>query len=75
MEYLFNFNGQERHARKVLIDEKIASAEEVALMLSSEVSDKIQEHYKVLSTSGEEIVLLKKDCIEQFLKIGKILYR
>lgn len=60
MEYLFDYAGKERDARKLLINEKIASIEEVAIMSDGDVADKIQERYEVVARADEEIILVKK---------------
>lgn len=75
MEYLFDYTGQERNARKLLIDEKIASIEEVAIMSSDEVEEKIRERYEVVAKADEEIILVKKEDMEQFEKLVKVLAR
>ena len=75
MEYLFDYTGQERNARKLLIDEKIASIEEVAIMSGDEVEEKIRERYEVVAKADEEIILVKKEDMEQFEKLVKVLAR
>ena len=60
MVYLFEYAGQERDARKLLINEKIASVEEVAIMSGEDVEEKIQERYEVVAKAYEEIILVKK---------------
>ena len=75
MEYLFNYTGQERKARKLLIDEKIAPIEEVAIMSGKDVEEKIRERYEVVVKADEEIILVKKEDMEQFEKLVKYLTR
>lgn len=75
MEYLFNYTGQERKARKLLIDEKISSVEDVAIMSGKDVGEKIQERYEVVVNANEEIFLVKKEDMEQFEKLVKVLSR
>ena len=75
MEYLFNYTGQERKARKLLIDEKIAPIEEVAIMSGKDVEEKIRERYEVVAKADEEIILVKKEDMEQFEKLVKYLTR
>ena len=71
----FDYTGQERNARKLLIDEKIASIEEVAIMSGDEVEEKIRERYEVVAKADEEIILVKKEDMEQFEKLVKVLAR
>ena len=75
MEYLFNYTGQERKARKLLIDEKISSVEDVAIMSGKDVEEKIQERYEVVVKAGEEVILVKKEDMEQFEKLVKVISR
>ena len=72
---LFDYTGQERDARKLLIDEKIASVEDVAIMSSEDVEEKIRERYEVVAKADEEILLVKKEGMEQFEKLVVILTR
>ena len=75
MEYLFDYAGQERDARELLIDEKIASIKDVAIMSGEDVEEKIRERYEVVAKADEEILLVKKEDMEQFEKLVKILAR
>lgn len=72
---LFDYTGQERDARKLLIDEKIAPIEDVAIMSGKDVEEKIRERYEVVAKANEEILLVKKEDMEQFEKFIKILTR
>ena len=74
-DFLFNYYGQERNARKLLINEKLASVDEVAVMSSNEVESLIKKYYEVISNYGEEVILVKKDDMDKFKKIVKYLYR
>lgn len=75
MEYLFEYTGQERDARKLLIDEKIAPIEDVAVMSSEDVEEKIRERYEVVAKADEEILLVKKEDMKQFEKLVEVLSR
>ena len=75
MEYLFDYAGQERDARELLIDEKIASIKDVAIMSGEDVEEKIKERYEVVAKADEEILLVKKEDMEQLDKLVKILTR
>ena len=75
MEYLFDYAGQERDARELLIDEKIASIKDVAIMSGEDVEEKIRERYEVVAKADEEILLVKKEDMEQFDKLVKVLTR
>lgn len=67
--------GMERDARKILIDEKLAKAEEVALMTSIEVYEKLLETYEVVSCEHEDITLVKKEDMKTYNSIVKYLSR
>ncbi len=58
LESKMNFLGMERDARKILIDEKLAKAEEVAVMSCVEVCDKLLETYEVVSCENEDITIV-----------------
>ena len=75
MEYLFDYAGQERDARELLIDEKIASIKDVAIMSGEDVEEKIKERYEVVAKADEEILLVKKEDMKQFEKLVKVLAR
>ena len=75
MEYLFDYAGQERDARELLIDEKIASIKDVAIMSGEDVEEKIKERYEVVAKANEEIILVKKEDMGQFEKLVKVLAR
>lgn len=67
--------GMERDARKILIDEKLAKAEEVAVMTSLDVCEKLLETYEVVSAEDEDITLVKKDDMKTYNDIVKYLSR
>ena len=72
---LFDYLGQERDARRLLIKEKLATVEDVALMTSEEVGMMICEHYEVVSKEAEQIVLIKKENMDKFREIAVYLNR
>jgi hypothetical protein len=75
MRDLFDYLGQERDARQVLINDKLAKVEDVALMTSEEVSMMICEHYEVVSKEDEQIILMKKEDMDKFRKMAIYLNR
>ena len=70
-----NYIGQERKARKLLIDDKLATTEEVALMTLEEVTEKLLEKYQVVAIEKESIVLIDKDFAKEYAKHTKHLDR
>jgi len=75
MKYLFEYLGQEGDARRLLLTEKLVKPEEIAVMSGGEVSDMIQRYYTVISTHGEEILLVRKEDLDTFNSITKVLHR
>lgn len=65
--------GMEVNVRKMLIEEKIAKPEEVAIMSRLGICDKLLEHYKVVSYDSNDIVLVKFDDMETYKSIITIL--
>lgn len=70
-----NYLGMERDARKILIDEKLAKAEEVAMMTSLDVCDKLLEYYEVVACEDEDITIVKKENMKTYNDIVRFLSR
>ena len=70
-----NYMGQERKARQLLIDDKLATTEEVALMTLEEVTNKLLEKYQVVAVETEDIILLDKEFAKEYAKHIKHLER
>ena len=75
LENKMNYLGMERDARRILIDEKLAKAEEVAVMTCVEVCGKLLETYEVVSCEDEDITIVKKDDMKTYTGIVKFLSR
>jgi enolase len=75
LENKMNYLGMERAARKVLIDEKLAKAEEVAMMTCVEVCEKLLESYEVVSCEDEDITIVKKEDMKTYNDIVRFLSR
>ena len=56
-----NYIGQEKDLRKLLILDKKAEAEEVALMTQEEVCELIAEDYEMIYSQSETIGLVKNE--------------
>ncbi len=65
----------ERDARKLLINEKLAKVEEVAVMTSLDVCEKLLETYEVVSCENEDITIVKKEDMKTYNNIVKSLSR
>ena len=75
LEGKMNYLGMERAARKVLIDEKLAKAEEVAMMTCVEVCGKLLESYEVVSCESENITIVKEEDMKTYNDITRFLSR
>ena len=75
LESKMNYLGMEKCARKILIDEKLAKAEEVAVMTCVEVCMKLLETYEVVSCEDENITIVKKEDMKIYNGIVKFLSR
>ena len=67
--------GWKKNARKVLIDEKLANVEEVAMMTCVEVCEKLLKTYEVVSCEAEDITIVKKADMKTYNDIVKFLSR
>ena len=70
-----NYLGMERAARKVLIDEKLAKPEEVAVMTCVEVCEKLLKTYAVVCCEDEKITIVRREDMKMFNSISKRLCR
>ncbi len=75
LENKMNYIGMERAARKVLVDEKLAKAEEVAMMTCVDVCEKILESYEVVSCEDKDITIVKKEDMKTYNDIVRFLSR
>lgn len=69
------YQGMERDARELLIAEKLAKAEEVAVMTCVEVCAKLLETYEVVSCENENIRIVKKENMKTYNDITRFLSR
>ena len=75
LESKMNYLGEEKAARKILIEDGLAKLEEVAIMTCVEVCQKLLENYEVVSCEEEDITIVKKEDMETYNSIVKILER
>lgn len=71
----FNYIGQEKAARKLLVKMNTVPLEQVATMTDIEVCAAILEKYEFIISDGENIILVEKDKLEDFNKIAVWLRR
>lgn len=71
----FNYIGQEKAARKLLVKMNTVPLEQVATMTDVEVCEAILEKYEFIISNGENIILVEKDKLQDFNKIAVWLNR
>ena len=75
LESNLNYIGQEKAARKLLLDEKLAPVEKIALMTTKEVCEEIVKHFHVVACMSERAILVKKSDMPIFKNLVKYLDR
>ena len=70
-----NYAGMERCARKIVLKDKLATAEEVSLMTDLEVYEKILEKYEVVMCEAERVLLVDQGKMDEFNDIAVYLSR
>jgi hypothetical protein len=71
----FNYRGQEKAARKLLVKMNTVPLEQVATMTQLEVCAAILEKYELIISDDESIMLVEKDKLQDFNKIAVWLNR
>lgn len=69
------YTGMERDARAILLKDNLATAEDVALMTSLDVFERLLEKYEVVMCERENILLIDKKKIKEFNKMAVYLRR
>ncbi len=64
------YTGMERDARAILLKDSLATAEDVALMTSLDVFERLLEKYEVIMCEKEDILLIDKKKMKEF-KVDK----
>ena len=67
---LFKHIRQEKKARKLLIDDGLATVEDLATMTDTDVEKLIEKYYVVIETKDEEIILVKGENMDKFKEIA-----
>lgn len=70
-----NYLGMERDARKIVLKDNLAKAEEIAIMTDLEVYDKLLEKYEVIMCAKEDILLIDKERMHEFANMAVLLSR
>ena len=66
LQSMIDYIGQERNAREIVINDKLAPTSEVALMTDVEVYDVLTEKYTAVFKCGEKIALVENERLEEF---------
>ena len=69
------YTGMERDARAILLKDNLATAEDVAMMTSLDVFDRLLEKYEVIMCEQQDILLIDKKKMEEFNKMAVYLSR
>ena len=69
------YTGMERDARAILLKDNLATTEDVAMMTSLDVFDRLLEKYEVIMCEQQDILLIDKKKMEEFNKMAVYLRR
>ena len=69
------YTGMERDARAILLKDNLATVEDVAMMTSLDVFDRLLEKYEVIMCEEQDILLIDKKKMEEFNKMAVYLRR
>lgn len=70
-----NYLGTERRIRKLALEEKLETAEKIAVMTEVEVCELISKKYEVVYSEAEEIGLVRKDKMKEYNSLVKVISR
>lgn len=69
------YAGMVKDARKLAFKDKMATAEELALMSEQEICDLIAQNYDIVMSEGEKVLLIPKDKMDEFEQMAVYLCR
>ncbi len=70
-----NYLGMERGIRKLALEEKLETAEKIAVITEVEVCELISKKYEVVYSEAEEIGLVRKDKMKEYNSLVKVISR
>lgn len=70
-----NYLGMERKIRKLALEEKMETAEKIAVMSTMEVCNLVSNEYEIVYSENEEIGLVHKDNLKEYSALTKIISR
>ena len=69
------YTGMERDARAIILKDNLATVEDVAMMTSLDVFDRLLEKYEVIMCEEQDILLIDKKKMEGFNSMAVYLSR
>ena len=70
-----NYLGMERGIRELLLEEKLESAEKIAVMSTLDVCELISNTYELVYSEDEELGLVRSDRMDEYTALVKIISR
>lgn len=70
-----NYLGMEKGIRKLAVTEKLASAEEIAVMSTLEVCDLIVNEFTLVYSESEELGLVRREDMGKYSQLVKKIMR
>lgn len=70
-----NYLGMSRGIRKIALDDKLATTEELAIMSEVEVCDLVAQNYQLVYAEDEEIGLVHNDKAKELFEMIKFVSR
>lgn len=70
-----NYSGMSSGIRKLALKEKLATAEDLAVMNEVEVCDLVANEYELVYAENEEIGLVRKDKMGEYNKLVTVISR
>ena len=68
-----NYLGMERGVRDLALEEKLESAEKIAVMSTLDVCELISNTYELVYSESEELGLVRVDRMEEYTALVKII--
>lgn len=70
-----NYLGMERGVRELALEEKLESAEKIAVMSTLDVCELILDTYELVYSEDEELGLVRNDKMKEYTALVKIISR
>lgn len=70
-----HYIGMERNIRKIALNDKLAPAEDIAIMSTEEVCELIAQEYELVFSENEKIGLVRSEDLEKYNNLVKVISR